>query len=84
MSKKIRNCFYKNLTFEKFVAAEKRARRHKIYKYEVITFELNLENNLINLINRLKNKTYHLGKYHQFTVTEPKERIIKALHIKIG
>lgn len=59
--------------------AHLRARKHKAYKAEVIKFELNLENNLINLINQIKNGTYHLGKYYEFKVYEPKERIIKAL-----
>ena len=79
MSKKIKNCFYKKLTFQNFIDAEKRARKHKIYKFEVINYELNLENNLINLINKLKNKSYRLGKYYKFKIKEPKERTIKAL-----
>ena len=79
MPKKIKNCFYKNLTFEKFMQAHKRARQHKTYKDEVIKYEINLENNITNLVNSIKNKTYHLGKYHSFIVYEPKERIIKAL-----
>ena len=79
MPKKIKNCFYKNLTFEKLLQAHYRAKKHKLYKKEVINFELNLENNLTNLLNSIKNKTYRLGKYHSFTIYEPKERIIKAL-----
>lgn len=79
MSKKIKNCFYKNLTFSKLLQAHERARKHKAYKNEVILFELNLENNLINLLNKMKNKTYHLGNYYSFTIYEPKERLIKAL-----
>ena len=68
MPKKRKNCFYKNLTFEKFMQAHKRARQHKTYKDEVIKFEINLENNITNLVNSIKNKTYHLGKYHSFTI----------------
>ena len=52
MSKKIRNCFYKNLTFDKLLQAHLRARKHKTYKSELINFEINLENNLINLIKQ--------------------------------
>lgn len=79
MPKKIKNCFYKNLTFEKLLEAHFRARVHKSYKNEVIKFELNLENNIINLLNKLKNKKYHLGNYYNFIIYEPKERLIKAL-----
>ena len=46
MPKKIRNLFYKNLTFEKLLEAHRRARKHKAYRKDVIKFELNLENNL--------------------------------------
>ena len=79
MQKKIKNCFYKKLTFEKLLQAHYRAKKHKTYKAEVIKFELNLENNLINLLNTIKNRKYRVGKYHTFKIYEPKERIIKAL-----
>ena len=51
MPKTIKNVFYQSLTFEKMMAAHKRARKHKAYKNEVIKFEFNLENNITNLIN---------------------------------
>ena len=79
MPKKIKNCFYQKLTFHKLLEAHYRARIHKTYKKEVINFEINLENNLINLLNNIKDKKYHLGNYHSFTIYEPKERIIKSL-----
>lgn len=59
--------------------AHYRARNHKAYKPEVIHFELNLENNITNLLNRVKNHTYHLGNYYSFIIYEPKKREIKAL-----
>lgn len=79
MPKKIKNCFDKNLTFQKLLEAHKRARIHKAYKNEVIKFELNLENNIINLLNNIKSEKYHLGEYSFFKIYEPKERIISAL-----
>lgn len=79
MPKKIKNCFYKSLTFDKMLEAHYRAKKHKTYKEEVIKYELNLENNLINLINKIKNEKYSLGNYYEFKVYEPKERLIKAL-----
>ena len=54
MCKKIRNVFFKNLTFEKLLAAHYRAKKNKAYKKDVITFEMNLENNIINLLNSIK------------------------------
>lgn len=82
MPKKIKNEFYKNLTFEKMLQAHIRAKKHKSYKNEVIDFEFNLENNIINLMNHLKNGTYKVGKYSTFRIYEPKERIIQSLPYK--
>ena len=79
MPKKIKNCFYKNLTFPKLLQAHYRARKHKGYNDEVILFEMNLENNISNLLNNITNGKYHLGNYYSFKIYEPKERIIKAL-----
>lgn len=59
-----------------------RAKKNKAYKAEVIQYELNLENNIVNLLNNLKNGTYRLGRYFSFKVYEPKERIIQALPYK--
>ena len=79
MPKTIKNCFDSKLTFQKLMEAHSRARKHKTYKNEVIEFELNLENNIMNLLNNIKNNTYKVGNYFQFKVYEPKERIINAL-----
>ena len=79
MPKKIKNTFYKNLTFEKLYLAHKRARNHKTYKSDVIEFEIDLERNLTFLLNDIANNTYRVGKYKEFKIYEPKERIIQAL-----
>ena len=54
MSKKIRNCFYKNLTFDKLLQAHLRARKHKTYKSELINFENHITKNL----NDFKDEVY--------------------------
>lgn len=82
MPKKIKNEFFEKLTFEKLLQAHKRARKHKAYKNEVVNFEFNLENNLMNLMHNLYDGTYRLGKYFSFKVYEPKERFIQALPYK--
>lgn len=82
MCKTIRNCFDKNLTFEKMLDAYIRAKKNKGLRKEVIRFEMDLETNIINIINELKSDKYRLGKYRTFTIYEPKERIIKALPFK--
>lgn len=79
MPKKIKCNFDEYITFPKFLSAYKRAKLQKTYKKEVIEFEINLENNLTNLMRKIQNGTYRLGNYYQFTIYEPKERVIKAL-----
>ena len=79
MPKTIKNAFWNALTFEKLLESHYRARKHKTFKPELIEFEFNLENNIVNLLHQLKNHTYKMGHYRSFTIYEPKKRIIQAL-----
>ena len=81
MSKTLKNSFYAKLTYEKFLEAHHRAKNNK-RKKEIYLYEMDLETNLINLINEIKEKRYKMGKYREFIVYEPKQRIIKALPYK--
>lgn len=78
MAKTYKNLFIPALTFSSLLEAHYSARKGKRYKKDVIEFEMNLEGNLIDLYLDLKNKTYKPGKYKEFTVYEPKKRLIKA------
>lgn len=82
MLKSIRNCFDKRLTFEKLIEAEKRAGKNKGNNKEVIKYRTDLESNIVNLLMELKSGTYRLGKYREFKIFEPKERLIKCLPYK--
>ncbi len=82
MSKTIKRSFNEKLIFENMYNAHIRASKTKRNKKEVILFEIDLENNLINLIDNITNNTYKLGKYREFTIYEPKQRVIKALPYK--
>lgn len=79
MSKTIKNSFDKNLTFEKMLAAHKRASKGKKNKRELVLFEMDLETNLIRIINEISEGRYKFGSYREFKVYEPKERTIKSL-----
>lgn len=79
MPRTIKNCFYEHLTFEKIYEAHLRARKNKTNTAELIRFEMNLENNLTNLLNNIRNGTYRIGNYRTFYVNEPKLRKIQAL-----
>lgn len=78
MPKTIRNVYDNAVSFEKLLKAHKKARICKREKREVILFELNLENELLRLEKELRCGTYKHGKYKEFKIYEPKERIIKA------
>lgn len=79
MSKTIKKQFYEKLTFEKLLEAHRRAAEGKNTHSDVILFEMDLESNISNLLYKIKNKKYHMGKYHEFYVYEPKKRLIKSL-----
>ena len=79
MSKSIKNCYDKKLKFENLLEAHKRAKKGKGWKREIILYEMDLETNLINLYGRLENENYKQGKYREFYIYEPKERLIKSL-----
>mgnify|MGYP004520183815 CR=1 FL=1 len=79
MPKQIKNVFYQSLTFSKFIDAHNRSKKNKMFKNEVLLFDLNLETNIVSLIDSIKDNTYKIGNYHSFRVYEPKERIIQSL-----
>ena len=53
MSKSIKKCFYNKLTFDKMLEAHKRASINKTNKYEVLKFNIDLENNIWNNLSKL-------------------------------
>ncbi len=79
MPKTIKRCFDDKLTFKNMLDAHYRAREGKRKKKEIILFEMDLETNIIRIIDEIRNNTYKFGKYREFKVYEPKERIIKSL-----
>ncbi len=79
MCKSIKEKFDEKLTFEKLLEAEKRAKKGKGNKKEILKYEVDLETNIMNLYNSLKDGTYKMGEYRVFTIYEPKERVIKSL-----
>ena len=82
MSKTIKKCFNSKLTYENLLKAHLRASTYKTNRIELLKFNIDLETNLHSILNSLKNGTYKLSKYRQFTIYEPKERIIKCLPYK--
>jgi len=79
MPKTIRGVFSSSLTFEKLMEAHWRAKLNKPYKREILMFQIDLESNISNIYTNIKNKTYRVGKYKEFIIKIPKERLIKSL-----
>lgn len=59
-------------------AAYKQAARGKRYQPAAATFEYNLEKNLLEIEQELKDETYQPGGYRSFYVEKPKKRLINA------
>lgn len=76
---KHKNLFKKFIEFENMYDGYLLARRNKRYKTEVLIYSANLEENLIDSINRLQWKTYAITSLHEFYEYFPKKRIIMAL-----
>ncbi len=69
-------------TFENLYEAHKNCRKGKQHKGEVIRFEANLSVNISKIIKEITTREYKLGKYREFYIYEPKERLIEALPYK--
>lgn len=70
---------YDNLiAFQNLYLAFKKACKGKRGASSVVAFELRLEDNLLELQEELKKKTYQPGRYVSFFIHEPKRRLISA------
>jgi hypothetical protein len=75
----IKNIYEKIYDFENLHKAWEEARKGKRYRDDVLIFNRNYEEQLINIQNHLIYETYEVGKYHTFYVYEPKKRLIMSL-----
>ena len=66
-------------SWENLLNAYHEAASEKWYRSDVVAFSANLEENLIGIQNDLMWRTYTVGRYRQFYVSEPKRRLIMAL-----
>lgn len=65
--------------FDNLMGAYRDAAREKMYREEVITFTLDLGNNLHKLLDELEGMDYEVGPYREFYVRYPKPRLVMAL-----
>ncbi len=82
MPKRVNNIFYSKLKFKNMLEAYERSAEEKHYNKEVILYEMDLASNIVKVLKELYSGQYRTSKYREFTIYEPKQRIIKALPFK--
>lgn len=77
--KRYNNLFDKIVTLDNLYLADKRARRQKQHRPEIINFDKNREKLLLDLQKKLIDGEYKTSEYYIFKIYEPKEREIFKL-----
>ena len=75
---KLKNIF----TFENLYNAHEECRLGKQHKRGTIMFEMDAASAISKLVKELTAQKYKIGKYREFKICDPKERMIKALAYK--
>ena len=71
--------FQQMTEFEWLLRAYKNARKQKRYRDEVLEFSNNLDANLLEIQEQLRNGTFKFGSYRKHWVYVPKKRLVMAL-----
>lgn len=74
--------FEKLCNFEKLHKAYKKAKSGKGFSKGNVKFQISAMDGLYQIKRMLETKTYQVSPYNQFTIYEPKERIIKSCSFK--
>ena len=77
--KRYNNLFDKIVSLDNLYEADKRARRQKSHRPEVMLFDKNKDKLLLDLQRKLINGEYETSEYYVFKIYEPKEREIVKL-----
>lgn len=80
--KSIKHVFEQVVDYDNLYRAYLNARLCKRYRYEVLKFTAHLEDYLFLLQRQLTDGTYKLGRYREFYIYEPKQRLIMAQPFK--
>lgn len=76
--KRYGNLYPEIIDFENLLKAAKQAQKSKRYRDDVLAFNYNLESELLQLRQELKDCSYQPGNYRIFHIYEPKKRVIAA------
>lgn len=74
----LRDLYPRITAFSTLLAAFRKASKGKRYRSDVLAFGANLEAELFQLQHELRSLTYAPGPYRQFTIREPKPRLVSA------
>jgi len=74
--------FEQIISMDNLYQAWRLARKGKTEQAAAIRYELNLWQHLGQVAAQLRNRTYRVGQYRIFTITEPKTRLIMALPLR--
>lgn len=80
--KSIKHVFEQVVDYDNLYRAYLNARLCKRYRYEVLKFTAHLEDYLALIQKQLTDGTYTLGRYREFYIYEPKQRLIMAQPFK--
>lgn len=76
--KRYGNLFGRLVSWENLLKAARQAGKGKRLTPERMAFEFNLENELVQMKQELETGAYQPGLYKEFTIYDPKERLISA------
>lgn len=82
MPKRYGYLYEKIYSWDNLLKAFYKSRTGKQDKKEVLEFEYNLENNLVEIQKSLKNKQFKFSGYKYFKIHKPKERLISCAPFK--
>jgi retron-type reverse transcriptase len=74
----LRDLYFRITAFPTLLGAFRKASKGKRYRPEVLAFGANLEAELFQLQHELRSFSYSPGPYRQFTIREPKPRLVSA------
>ncbi len=74
--------FEKVIDFDNMYRAYRKSKSGKGFRKSFARFNLMALDGINALIEQVKNKTYRVSAYNEFTVYEPKERIIQTTSFK--
>jgi RNA-directed DNA polymerase len=77
--KRVGNLYQQICSIENLRLADAKARKGKAHQYGVQAHDKNREANILALHEALSNRSYRTSTYRNFTIREPKERLISCL-----